>query len=244
MTATLELVGVSRTFGTGDAEVHALKDINLGVRSGELVAIMGPSGSGKSTLLRIAGTLDQATTGSATILGIDLNTCSYTTRAMLRRRAVGFVFQDFNLIPELSALDNVALPMELDGSRRRDAKAAARTALGRVGLAEVDSRSIGELSGGQRQRIAIARAIVNGHRLLLADEPTGSLDTQRGDEVMSLLRDLADDGVAVMVVTHSARHAGWADRVVFLRDGRHIDESTVDNDAVSLLSHGFVSDQL
>ncbi|MDN5564359.1 MAG: ABC transporter ATP-binding protein [Luteococcus sp.] len=225
MTHVLEMRGVTRSYGSGDAQVLALDGLDLTLLPGEFIAVMGPSGSGKSTLLGLAGGLDAPTGGQITLAGTPLSGKSRDDLARLRRRSVGFVFQDFNLVPSLTAIENVMLPLELDGSSTKEARAAAEVALRRVGLTELADRTMDQMSGGQRQRIAIARAICGDRRLILADEPTGALDSNTGDEVMALLRDLADEGVAVILVTHEARHAGWADRVVFLRDGRQTDQA-------------------
>ena len=221
----LEMVDVSRIHGRGDAAVHALRGLHLTVRPGELVAVMGPSGSGKSTLLNLAGGLDQATAGKVRVAGEELGSLSRSALATLRRRKVGYVFQDYNLIPSLSAVENVALPLELDRVRSREALAQAGAALDEVGLEGVHDRFPDDLSGGQQQRVAIARAVVGGRALILADEPTGALDSQTGEQVLALLRARCDAGAAALLVTHEARHAGWADRVVFLRDGAVVDEA-------------------
>ncbi len=221
----LEIVDVSRIHGRGDAAVHALRGLHLTVEPGELVAVMGPSGSGKSTLLNLAGGLDQATAGNVRVMGHELGSLSRGELAAVRRRMVGYVFQDYNLIPSLTAVENVALPLELDRVGTRQALAQAREVLDEVGLAGLYDRFPDDLSGGQQQRIAIARAVVGERRLILADEPTGALDSQTGEQVLALLRARCDAGAAALLVTHEARHAGWADRVVFLRDGTIVDEA-------------------
>ena len=221
----LTLADVTRVHGTGAAEVHALRGITFTVRPGELVAVMGPSGSGKSTLLHLAGGLDQPTSGHVVLEGTSVVGLSQAQRAKLRRTSVGYVFQDFNLIPALTAAENVALPRELDGVKAGKAREAALTALAEVGLDGLADRYPDDMSGGQQQRVAIARAIVGERRLLLADEPTGALDTTTGEEILQLLRSRCDAGAAGVLVTHEPRHAAWADRVVFLRDGRVVDES-------------------
>ncbi len=236
MSAVLELDHVSRVYGSGAAAVKALDDVSLTVDDGAFVAVMGASGSGKSTLLGIAGGLDQATSGTVSMLGEPLAGRSRDDLARLRRQSLGFVFQDFNLVPTLTAVENIALPLELDGVNAKQARVQALAALERVGLPELADRFIEQMSGGQRQRIAIARAIVGERRLVLADEPTGALDSHTGDGIMALLRQLADEGIAVILVTHEARHAGWADRVVFLRDGSIIDESRRLGDPSELLT--------
>jgi putative ABC transport system ATP-binding protein len=226
MTAALEISGVCKSYGDGEAIVHALIDVDLTVGAGELVAIMGPSGSGKSTLLTIAGTLEQATRGEVRIDGQPVADMTANQRAGLRRRNVGYVFQDFNLLSGLTAAENVALPLELDGTRAREARAAALAALAELGLTARADRFPEELSGGERQRVAIARAVVGQRRLLLADEPTGALDSINGEGVMRLVRAACKRGVAGVIVTHDAQLASWADRVVFLRDGRVVDQSS------------------
>ena len=236
MSAVLELDHVSRVYGSGAAAVKALDDVSLTVDDGAFVAVMGASGSGKSTLLGIAGGLDQATSGTVSMLGEPLAGRSRDDLARLRRQSLGFVFQAFNLVPTLTAVENIALPLELDGVNAKQARVQALAALERVGLPELADRFIEQMSGGQRQRIAIARAIVGERRLVLADEPTGALDSHTGDGIMALLRQLADEGIAVILVTHEARHAGWADRVVFLRDGSIIDESRRLGDPSELLT--------
>ena len=236
MTApVLQLIGVTQHYGEGETSVSALSGVDLTVDRGELVAIMGASGSGKSTLLSIAGGLQKPTSGEVVVEGTYLSTASARELAALRRRSLGFVFQDFNLIPTLTALENVTLPLELDGFRARAARRAGRDALSSVGLdAKVDAYP-DDLSGGQQQRVAIARAVVGGRRLILADEPTGALDTVTGEAVMRMIRARIDQGAAGILVTHEARHAAWADRIVFLRDGRIVDQSRRDG-AESLLA--------
>ncbi|QLD12453.1 ABC transporter ATP-binding protein [Microbacterium oleivorans] len=221
----LRLVGVTQQYGEGETSVSALSGVDLSVARGELVAIMGASGSGKSTLLSIAGGLQTPTSGEVIVEGRFLSTASARDLAQLRRRSLGFVFQDFNLIPTLTALENVTLPLELDGFRSRAARRAAQEALASVGLEAKDDSYPDDLSGGQQQRVAIARAVVGGRRLILADEPTGALDSVTGEAVMKMLRTRIDQGAGGILVTHEARHAAWADRIVFLRDGRIVDES-------------------
>jgi putative ABC transport system ATP-binding protein len=221
----LELDAVERTLGTGASTMQALRGVSLSVAAGELVAVMGPSGSGKTTLLTLAGGLDTADRGRVLVDGTDLGGLSRRGLAARRRRSIGFVFQELNLVPGLTAVENTGLPLELDGRGVRAARRGALEALGTVGIAELADRFPDDLSGGQQQRVAIARALVGDRRLLLADEPTGALDTATGDAVLRLLRERCDAGVAVLLVTHEARHAAWADRVVFLRDGLVVDES-------------------
>jgi putative ABC transport system ATP-binding protein len=225
MTAVLELDGVSKIYGSGAAEVHALRGITITVDKGELVAIMGPSGSGKSTLLTIAGTLEEPSAGDVRIDGRSLAAVDRRGRAELRRRTIGFVFQDFNLLPGLTAGENVSLPLELDGMPARRALGMARKALAELGLDDKADRFPDELSGGERQRIAIARSFVGERHLLLADEPTGALDSVNAEAVMRLLRHACERGGAGVVVTHDAQLAAWANRIVFLRDGRVVDET-------------------
>ncbi|GAA0402160.1 ABC transporter ATP-binding protein [Microbispora corallina] len=220
----VRLAEVARVHGEGATAVHALKGVSLEVDAGELVAVMGPSGSGKSTLLNLAGGLDRPTSGTVHIGEQDL--AAVRDLAALRRRGVGYVFQDLNLITSLTAAENVMLPRELDGVRARLAREEAMAVLAEVDVDDLADRFPDELSGGQRQRVAIARALVGERRLLLADEPTGALDTRTGDEIMRLLRARCDAGAAVLLVTHEPRYAAWADRVVFLRDGMIADSAS------------------
>jgi putative ABC transport system ATP-binding protein len=216
----LELRDVSRSYGEGSAKVNALHEVSLSVDQGELVAVMGPSGSGKSTLLTIAGTLEEPNRGEVLVGGQPVGAMSRSARARLRRRTIGYVFQDFNLLPGLTAAENVALPLELDGTPARKARAAALESLGRLGLGERALHYPDQLSGGERQRVAIARAMVGERKLLLADEPSGALDSVNGEAVMQLIHDACKKaGMAAVVVTHDAQLAGWADRMLFLRDG-------------------------
>lgn len=224
MTPLLELIDVVKSYGSGPTEVRALTDVSLRVAAGELVAVRGPSGCGKSTLLHLAGGLEDPSAGHVLVDGRDLRGLNATERATLRRRDTGYVFQRLNLVPGLTALENVMLPLELDGVPSRGARDRAREALASVHLDESLDRYPDDFSGGQQQRIAIARAIVGSRRLLLADEPTGSLDTNTGDLVIELLASLPGSrGTAVVLVTHEPRYAAWADRVVSMRDGRIVD---------------------
>jgi putative ABC transport system ATP-binding protein len=236
MSIALELHEVSKVYGSGPGEVQALSDVSLAVERGELVAVMGPSGSGKSTLLTIAGSLEEASSGAVFVDGVDLASVSRSERAMMRRRSIGYVFQDFNLLPGLTALENVTLPLELDGIRAKAARATGVDALDELDVADRADHYPDELSGGERQRIAIARAIVGERGLLLADEPTGALDSVNGEGVMRLLRAATHRGVAGVVVTHEAQLASWADRVVFLRDGRIVDQTVAAPGPESLLA--------
>jgi putative ABC transport system ATP-binding protein len=238
MTSALELRRVSKIYGSGPTEVHALRDVDLSVERGELVAIMGPSGSGKSTLLTIAGSLEQPTSGEVLVDGVELSSVSRSEQARMRRRSIGYVFQDFNLLPGLTAVENVSLPLELDGVRAKTARITGLRAMEELDVDRRADRYPDELSGGERQRVAIARAIVGERGLLLADEPTGALDSVNGEAVMRLLRAAAHRGVAGVVVTHEAHLASWADRVVFLRDGHVVDQTVAPPGPVSLLVAG------
>ncbi|MGD0984341.1 MAG: ABC transporter ATP-binding protein [Acidimicrobiales bacterium] len=221
----LELRRVSKSYGTGPNEVHAVQDVDLAVERGSLVAVMGPSGSGKSTLLTIAGSLEEPTSGEVFIDGASLEAMSRNDKARLRRRTIGYVFQDFNLLAGLTAVENVSLPLELDGLSAKKARAAGMAVLEGLGLADRATHYPDELSGGERQRVAIARAVVGERHLLLADEPSGALDSTNGEAVMRLMLAACKRGVAAVVVTHDAQLASWADRVVFLRDGRVVDQT-------------------
>jgi len=222
----LELRGVSKVYGQGPTEVQALRCVSLSVEVGTLVAVMGPSGSGKSTLLTIAGGLEEQTSGEVLVAGAALTAMSRDEKARLRRRSIGYVFQDYNLLAGLTAAENVALPLELDGVGVRAARAAGLKVLEELGLAARASRFPDELSGGERQRVAIARAVVGERRLLLADEPSGALDSAHAEQVMRVMRTACGRGVAGVVVTHDAQLASWADRVIFLRDGRVADQTS------------------
>ena len=238
MSGALELRQVTKVYGSGPTEVRALSDVDLSVERGELVAIMGPSGSGKSTLLTIAGSLEEPNNGHVLVDGVDLASVSRSDRAKMRRRSIGYVFQDFNLLPGLTAVENVTLPLELDGVRAKAARASGLKALEELAVADHADRYPDELSGGERQRVAIARAIVGERGVLLADEPTGALDSVNGEAVMRLLRAATARGVAGVIVTHEAHLASWADRVVFLRDGRVIDQTVAPPGPESLLAAG------
>jgi putative ABC transport system ATP-binding protein len=223
--SVLEMRDVAKVYGRGAAEVVALSGVDLSVDPGTMVAVMGPSGSGKSTLLTIAGSLEAPTSGEVLIGGAALTGMSRDELARLRRRSIGYVFQDFNLLPGLTAVENVALPLELDGVRARRARQAGLDALDLLGLTDRAGHFPDQLSGGERQRVAIARAVVGDRRLLLTDEPTGALDSTTGETVMRLILAACKRGLAAVVVTHDAQLASWADRVVFLRDGRVIDRT-------------------
>jgi len=221
----LELRDVSKVYGCGVNQVTALQDLNLSVERGAMVAVMGPSGSGKSTLLTIAGSLEEPTSGDVFVDGVPLSRMSHSDKSRLRRRTVGYVFQDFNLLAGLSALENVSLPLELDGMSAGRAQHHAVAVLDSLGLADRATHFPDELSGGERQRVAIARAVVGERHLLLADEPSGALDSANSDSVMRMILAACKRGIAAVVVTHDAQLASWADRVVFLRDGRAVDET-------------------
>ena len=234
--SALELRDVSKVYGNGANEVHALRGVDLSVDAGALVAVMGPSGSGKSTLLTIAGSLEVPSGGDVLIDGVTVSAMSRNDRARLRRRSIGYVFQDFNLLAGLSALENVCLPMELDGIGARKARIAGMEALEELGLTDRASSFPDDLSGGERQRVAIARAVVGDRHLLLADEPSGALDSTNAEAVIRLIRAACQRGVAGVVVTHDAQLASWADRVVFLRDGCVVDQTKPPAGPESLLT--------
>jgi len=224
----LELHHVSKFYGDGGTVVRALEDIDFSVDHGHLVAVMGPSGSGKSTLLTIAGSLEEPTSGEVVVEGAPLSQMSRNDKARLRRRTIGYVFQDFNLLAGLTSLENVSLALELDGLATKRAHAAGMAALEELGLADRAGHFPDQLSGGERQRVAIARAVVGERHLLLADEPSGALDSANGEAVMQLIADACKRGVAAVVVTHDAHLASWADRVVYLRDGHLVDHVAPD----------------
>ncbi len=241
MMPILEIDRAGRVFGSRETRVVALDEVSLSIGPGEFVAIMGPSGSGKSTLLHLAGGLDRPTSGRVLLSGRDLASLGTADLALTLRRQIGFVFQGVNLLPTLTAAENVALPLELDGVKPRAAMSSARGLLESVGLRTIADRFPERLSGGEQQRVAIARAVVGGRAVLLADEPTGALDTISGESVMNLLRQRCAAGCAVVLVTHDMRHAAWADRVVFLRDGRVVDESVPPAGPECLLEPGRAS---
>jgi putative ABC transport system ATP-binding protein len=234
--SVLELREVSKTYGQDAVVVHALAAVSLTVQAGEMVAVMGPSGSGKSTLLTVAGSLEEPTSGEVLVCGTDLATLPRNGKARLRRRVIGYVFQEFNLLPGLTAAENVSLPLELEGVALPRARSAGMAALESLGMAGRASWFPGQLSGGERQRVAIARAVVGDRRLLLADEPSGALDSVNAEEVMSLLHGACQRGVAAVVVTHDARLASWADRILFLRDGRFSGQTSPPAGPESLLT--------
>jgi putative ABC transport system ATP-binding protein len=221
----LGIYEVTKSFGSGALATQALKGVTLEVDAGELVAVMGPSGSGKTTLLQVAGGLELPDAGLVEVEGVDISELKLAGRATVRRQHVGYIFQNLNLISSLTAVENVALPLELDGTPTREAKKAALVALADVELAGAADKFPSELSGGQQQRVAIARAVVGPRRIILADEPTGALDSVTGENVLKLLRARVDAGAAGILVTHEARYAAWADRTVFLRDGLIVDDT-------------------
>ena len=217
----IELKNVSKVYGAGSAATHALRGIDLAIGRGEFVAVMGPSGSGKSTCMNILGCLDTPTSGTYVFQGVDVCSLSRNQRALLRRHALGFVFQGFNLLNRTSALENVELPLIYRGAPAGERRARARQALAAVGLSGWESHTPGELSGGQQQRVAIARAIVSDPAVLFADEPTGNLDSAMSHEIMALLASLNDEqGITIIMVTHEREMARFARRTVNFRDGR------------------------
>jgi putative ABC transport system ATP-binding protein len=221
MSAAIAVARVAKTYGTGPAAVRALVDVTLDVRAGEVLLMMGPSGSGKTTLLSIMGGILDATSGSVRVQGEELVGLPERERPRIRRAHIGFVFQGFNLFPALTALENVALPLDVRGERGPAARERARTALARVGLADKIETHPADLSGGQKQRVAIARALVGDPSIVLADEPTAALDSTSGRTVLEILRTLAHDaGRAVVLVTHDSRALAYADRIVSIEDGR------------------------
>ena len=230
----LELRAVSKVYGKDANEVHALRSVDLSVEAGSLVAVMGPSGSGKSTLLTIAGSLEDPSEGEVLVGGVSLSQLSRNDKARLRRRSIGFVFQDFNLLPGLTAVENVSLPLELDGMPARKAHSVGMSVLEDLDMVDRADHFPDELSGGERQRVSIGRAMVGERKLLLADEPSGALDSVNGEGVMRLVLGACRGGMAAVVVTHDAQLASWADRVVFIRDGAIVDQ-TVQSDGPEAL---------
>ncbi len=215
----LELKNIYKNYQQGKMEVPVLKDVNFSMEEGEYVAIMGPSGSGKTTLMNIIGCLDKSTSGTFLLDGQDVNKCTENEMSDIRLRKIGFVFQSFHLLPKQSAIENVMMPLNYAGVPKKKRKEIAFAALDRVGLADrVDFRP-NQLSGGQMQRVAIARAIVNSPKILLADEPTGALDSKSSVQVMDLFQKLNDEGVTVLMITHDSEIADYAKRTVLIRDG-------------------------
>lgn len=226
MTPILELSQVTKVHGEGRLRVQAISDVDLIAEQGQLIAVMGPSGSGKTTLLTLAGGLDRVTSGDIAVCGQWFSKKPQRELVGIRRKLIGYVFQQFNLVAGLTALENVALPLELEGIGRADCLAESVSALQRVGLLEMASRFPEELSGGEQQRVAIARGMVGRRPLILADEPTGALDSVTAEGVLRLLRSHCDSGGTVVMVTHNPQFAAFADEVVFLRDGRLIDRTS------------------
>ena len=236
--AIVQTHSLTKTYGSGEAAVTALDHVNVSIESGEFVAIMGPSGCGKSTLLHLMGGLDKPSEGTVLIEGKELSTLNDDTLTDLRRHKIGFVFQFFNLIPVLAAVDNAALPLLLDGQKAGEAKKRAADWLQQLGLGDrLDARP-DQLSGGQQQRVALARALAMEPALILADEPTGNLDTCAGDEIAGLLHKIASDwNRTVVMVTHDPRIAAYADRIVFLKDGKVVDETRLSGTATQDDTH-------
>ena len=213
-----------KTYAMGDQTVHALRGVSLDIAEGEFVAIMGASGSGKSTLMNILGCLDLPSSGEYRLAGESVEGMQGDQLASIRNRRIGFVFQQFNLLPRTSALENVELPMVYAGIKSNERQVKAKAALARVGLAERMDHTPAELSGGQQQRVAIARALVNSPQLILADEPTGALDSQTSEDIMKLLTELNGQGMTVVLVTHEHDVAAWARRRIVFRDGRMVED--------------------
>ena len=219
--AQIRLRDISRVYGMGEAEVKALDGINLDIRAGEFVAIMGPSGSGKSTAMNVIGCLDVPTAGTYHFNGVEVAHLTQDQRALLRRHYLGFIFQGYNLLPRTSALHNVELPLIYKGMARAERHAAATDALAKVGLAHRAHHDPSELSGGQQQRVAIARALAGNPQVILADEPTGNLDTRLSVEIMEVLQKLnQEEGLTIVMVTHEADMAAFAQRLIWMVDGR------------------------
>ncbi len=235
MEPILEMHEVCRVHGLGATRVEAVTGVSLAVAPGELVAVTGRSGSGKSTLLNLAGGLDRPTAGRVVVAGTDLATLDPGRLAQLRRRQVGYVFQDANLLVTLTAAENVALPLELDGMSVRDARRVAIEALDTVDMAGLADRYPDQLSGGEQQRVGIARALAGPRRLLLADEPAGALDDMSAETILRMIRARCDDGAGALLVTHDSTQAAWADRVIILRNGA-VDAVTDRPDATSFLA--------
>lgn len=230
----IQTTNLTKVYGSGETALLALDHVNLKVETGEFIAVMGPSGCGKSTLLHLIGGLDRPSEGQVVIDGNNLSNLNDTRLAELRRRKIGFVFQFFNLIPVLQAVENAALPLLLDGIDSRTARQKATQWLEQVDLADRAAHRPDQLSGGQQQRVAIARALVSEPALILADEPTGNLDTQAGDEIVSLLRKVSSEwGRSVVIVTHDPRIAAYADRIVFLKDGAIVNETHLEDRPVA-----------
>ncbi len=220
----IKIENIKKVFRTEDVETWALREVSLEVKAGEFVAIMGPSGCGKSTLLNILGLLSSPTEGTYMLDGKDVSTLSESDRIKLRKGALGFVFQSFNLIDELNVSENIELPLLYMGVSAKDRKEAVKAVIDRVAMGHRAKHFPAQLSGGQQQRVAIARAVISNPKLILADEPTGNLDSKNGREVMELLKELHREGTTIVMVTHSQRDASYADRVVNLFDGQIVNE--------------------
>ncbi|HBD63166.1 MAG TPA: macrolide ABC transporter ATP-binding protein [Clostridiales bacterium] len=224
MSNVISIKDLNKTYKNGSVEVHALKDVNLEIQHGEFIAVMGQSGSGKSTLMNILGCLDRPTSGEYLLEGINIKDQSQDELSLIRNKKIGFVFQAFNLIPRTDVLRNVELPMIYAKQKTSYRRARAIELLEKVGLGERIHHLPNELSGGQKQRVAIARALANNPPIILADEPTGNLDTQSSDEIMEIFRDLNKEGSSIILVTHEPEIAEYADRVIVFRDGRLIED--------------------
>ena len=222
--ALIEARGITKVYSMGDQTVHALRGVSLDIAEGDFVAIMGASGSGKSTLMNILGCLDLPTEGQYRLAGESVESMEADQLASIRNRRIGFVFQQFNLLPRTSALENVELPMVYGGIKAAERHERAKASLAKVGLGERMMHTPAELSGGQQQRVAIARALVNNPQLILADEPTGALDSQTSEDIMHLLTDLNQQGMTVVLVTHEADIATWARRKIIFKDGHIIED--------------------
>ncbi len=227
----IRLQGIRKVFFTDEVETHALEDVHLDIGQGEYVSVAGPSGCGKTTLLSILGLLDAPTEGSYVLAGEAVASLSAADRARIRNRQIGFIFQAFNLIGDLTVYENVELPLSYRGLTAADRKKRVEAALERVGMAHRTRHYPSQLSGGQQQRVAVARAVAGDPAILLADEPTGNLDSKNGESVMDLLRELHGQGSTICTVTHDPRYAAHADRTVHLFDGRIVDERTAQESA-------------
>jgi putative ABC transport system ATP-binding protein len=235
---TVKMQGITRVYGLGGYQVTALDGVDLTIRPGEFLAIMGPSGSGKSTLMHIMGCLDRPSAGSYELEGLDVSALNEDSLARVRRLRLGFVFQTFNLLPRLTAMQNVELPMVYAGVSRRERRARALELLGAVGLSKRSSHHPNEMSGGERQRVAIARSLVNEPALLLADEPTGNLDSKAGDEVVAIISDLHAAGKTIVLITHEPSIAARAQRIVRMHDGRASeDQAQSDQSRAAVAAH-------
>ena len=224
MHSVIEVKDAHKTYKMGENIVNALDGVDFTVKQGEFIAIMGPSGSGKSTLMNLLGCLDRPTSGSYTLEGENIAASTDQELALIRNKQIGFVFQNFNLLPRLSALDNVALPLVYSRINRTERRNKALEALQAVGLADRGHHRPNELSGGQRQRVAIARALVNNPAIIMADEPTGNLDSKSGDEIISMFKDLNSKGRTIILVTHEPEIAAHANRTILIRDGKIVSD--------------------